>query len=369
MRINAAVGRGLIVAGLSLCASLAFAVDAPLTEGQKLEKEVKQLMTESDRLLMTEKGYTRDSKAVEEGIKKLERAEELAAKASEIDPDKYDKLAQTVAMKLYGARKNTTLHLADTPRKTVASAPPVAKPAVPVTPTPPAASTTPPVATPATTPPANTPPWPPEAPAVGTVKTVADATKPATPNAPATPAPETATRRTAAPEAETPSRRNADAPPETSTRRTADATVSEGAARRAREAAAAAEQPQAPTATPVAAPPVVRREKVFTLKDGRKIVAQRVFDTETEHVIKDIAGKMHTVLKEEVAQVIEQDTVIGAPAGTVAAPAKRVTVYTLKDGRTINAVKILDVGEQLSIKDDKNRFIVIEKADVVDPKL
>lgn len=270
-----------------------------LTEGQKLAQKVKQLIAESDKLLMTDKGFTRDPKALAEGIKILERAEEVASKASELDPEKFDSLAQTVAMKLYGARKNTTLHLANAPRRS--APPPAAEPA----------------AVPERQPSVEPPP-------------VADA-QPASPDSPAEPA-----------------------EPAPTGRRARRVPLSEPTEARV------AETPPAPPQ------PVVRKERIFVLKDGTRISAARVADTDTEHVIKDIAGKMRTVAKADVAEIIEQETVIGGAPG--AAPKKHLKVYVLKDGRKINAVKVLDVGEQVSIKDDRNRFVVVEKTDILEIK-
>ena len=45
-------------------------------------------------------------------------------------------------------------------------------------------------------------------------------------------------------------------------------------------------------------------------------------------------------------------------------PPASVTVYVLKDGRKIVAYKVLDAGDELSVKDENGKFVLIKKAEI-----
>jgi hypothetical protein len=49
-----------------------------------------------------------------------------------------------------------------------------------------------------------------------------------------------------------------------------------------------------------------------------------------------------------------------------ATPAPVVTVYVLKDGRRINAVKVVEMDDEVSIKDDAGKFSVVKKSDIAE---
>ncbi|MCY3019978.1 MAG: hypothetical protein NTW87_13245 [Planctomycetota bacterium] len=170
-----------------------------------------------------------------------------------------------------------------------------------------------------------------------------------------------------------------------------------------------AKQPDAPKTPPVPAKegtkaastpptPAKKMEKVYVLKDGRRIRALSAILADDTYLIKTPEGKMQSVLKEDVVEIAQQEApaaeppaaaadqppakdapqpkkAVGAPAApadqaaTKDAPQPRkiaTKTYVMKDGRRIVAATVMEMGEELAIKDTAGKLTVVNKADVAE---
>jgi len=109
---------------------------------------------------------------------------------------------------------------------------------------------------------------------------------------------------------------------------------------------------------------------IYVLKDGRRIPSATKMEADGKVILRDPDGRTYSVDPAEIQEVVKGEaSKTEAPAkGEAPAaepPAKSAhPVVVLKDGRRIVAVMKMDMGDEVSVKDEAGKMQVIPKKEI-----